>query len=92
MRPTRLIWLIAGAVGIALAFQLGRIVTAPDVASTCRKVLELAERAGEQTDEADRAACEDRYAHERERLGVIGWAELSWCVHRARTFPDAGGC
>jgi hypothetical protein len=88
----KLIWLIAGAVAVVLAVALGRIVAAPDVASTCSKLLELAEIAGESTDEADRAACEDRYAHERERRGAIGWAELSWCVHGARTIPDAGGC
>ena len=84
--------LIAGAVGLALAVGLGRIVAAPDVASTCTKVLELTELAGESANEADRAACEDRYAHERERRGAIGWANLSWCVHRARSIPDAGHC
>jgi hypothetical protein len=89
VKPIRL---IAGAVGLGLAFALGRIVAAPDVASTCSKLLELAELAGESIDETDRAACEDRYAHERERRGAIGWAELSWCVRRARTIPEAGGC
>lgn len=86
------IWLIAGAVAIALALWLGRIVLAPDVESTCSKVLELAELAQEATDEADRAACERHYAHERQRRGAIGWAEMSWCVRRARTIPDAGRC
>lgn len=90
-------WLIAGAVAAGLAIslvvvRLVAIVTAPGVAATCSTLLELAEIAGEATDDADRATCEDRYTDVRERLGMIDWAKLSWCVDRARTIPDAGGC
>lgn len=87
-------WLIAGAVAaaLALAIVVVRIVAAPGVAATCSKLIELAEIAGETLDDADRATCEDRYTTLRARVGMIGWAQLSWCVHRARTIPDAGGC
>jgi hypothetical protein len=87
-------WLIAGAVaaGLAISLVLARIVAAPGVEATCSKVLELAELAGETTDDADRAACEDRYTHVRAQRGTISWAKLSWCVERARTIPDAGSC
>jgi hypothetical protein len=87
-------WLIAGAVaaGLAISFVFVRIVAAPGVEATCTSLLELAELAGETTDDADRALCEDRYTDVRERVGVIDWAKLSWCVDRARTIPDAGGC
>lgn len=77
---------------LALAIMLVRIVAAPGVAATCSKLIELAEIAGETLDDADRATCEDRYGAVRARVGAITWAKLSWCVHRARTIPDAGGC
>jgi hypothetical protein len=86
--------LIAGAVAgvIALTLWLARIATAPGVEATCTKLLELAALAGERTDESDRAICEERYGHERELRGAIGWAKLSRCVSGARTIPDAGAC
>jgi hypothetical protein len=82
---------VAAAV-LALAYALTRIVAAPGVAATCTKLLGLAELAGETTDDADRAICEDRYTHVRAQLGAIAWAKLAWCVDRARTIPDAGSC
>lgn len=77
---------------LALAFVLVRIMAAPGVAATCARLLELAEIAGETTDDADRSTCEDRYTTLRAQLGAIGWAKLSRCIHGARTIPDAGGC
>jgi hypothetical protein len=77
---------------LALALWLAHIAAAPGVDATCTKLLELAELAGESSDETDRAICEDRYRHERELRGAIGWAKLSRCVSRARTIPDAGAC
>lgn len=77
---------------VALALWIARIAAAPGVDATCTKLLELAELAGETTDETDRAICEDRYRHERAQRGAIGWAKLSRCVSGARTIPDAGAC
>jgi hypothetical protein len=77
---------------VALVVVLTRIVAAPGVPATCTKLLELAELAGERTNDADRATCEDRYTHVRAQLGPIGWAKLSRCIQGARTIPDAGGC
>lgn len=77
---------------LALSLVIARIVAAPGVAATCTTLLELAELAGETTDHADRATCEDRYTQVRAQLGPIGWAKLSRCLHGARTIPDAGGC
>jgi hypothetical protein len=77
---------------LVAARVIARIGTAPGVAATCAKLLELAELAGETTDDADRSTCEDRYTHVRAQLGLIDWADLSWCLHGARTISDAGGC
>lgn len=90
--PWRYVIAAALAGGFVLAVGLVEALRAPDVHETCATVLELAEQAGEMTDDRDRELCERRFAQLRRERGLFGWAKLARCVDRAATIPEAGGC
>lgn len=83
-------WLIPGAV--LSAMLLAHIFAPPGVESTCARILELTEAAGEPAGPAERDACERRYRELREQVSVLRWARMAWCTRKARSLPDAGGC